>query len=108
MSALTPEGKVKREIRKVLDKYKPHLWYFMPSSRAFGTAGVPDFVCCVKGRFIGVEAKAGRGKLSPLQSAVLDSIIKADGLAFVVYEHGVDELDNVIGEFVRNSIDAES
>lgn len=108
MSANTPEGKVKKAIREILDKYKPDVWYFMPSSRAFGKAGVPDLVCCVRGIFVGIEAKAGKGRLSVLQKATLEQICAAGGYTYVVYENGVEQLDETIGEMVRNSKDAES
>lgn len=108
MSALTPEGKVKTRIKEVLDKYKPDVWYFMPRGTTFGKAGVPDFVCCVRGIFVGIEAKAGKNKLSPLQELTLEQIRVSGGDTYVVYEKGIVQLDEVIGEMVRNSKDAES
>lgn len=104
MSALTPEGKVKRKIRDVLDKYKPHLWYFMPRGTTFGMSGVPDFICCVCGVFVGVEAKAGKGKPSPLQLAVMENIRVAEGVTFVVYENDIEQLDDAINKLVKRIV----
>jgi hypothetical protein len=54
--ARTPEAIVKDAIKKVLKEY--NVWYFMPSANGFGKVGVPDFICCWKGRFLAIEAKA--------------------------------------------------
>ena len=53
---MTPEGKVKDAVKKVLKKHG--IWYFMPMQNGFGVVGVPDFICCFNGAFLGVETKA--------------------------------------------------
>lgn len=58
--AQTPEGKVKDKVRKLLKEY--HAWYFLPGNNGFGKSGVPDFVVCVGGRFVGIECKADATK----------------------------------------------
>lgn len=45
--------------------------------------GCPDILCCLGGRFVGVEVKRKGGRLRPEQAACMDSIRKAGGLAFV-------------------------
>ena len=87
---MTPEAKVKKELRKILDAYG--CYYAMPVGTGYGNSGVPDFVVCHKGRFIGVEAKAGKGKTTALQEAHLDKIREAGGDALVIYEDGLDRL----------------
>ena len=42
-------------------------YYAMPIGTGYGNSGVPDFLCCVNGRFVAVEAKALRGKATALQ-----------------------------------------
>lgn len=79
----TPEGKVKNDIKKVLDKHK--IWYFMPSANGFGKVGVPDFICCWQGRFLAIEAKAP-GKLKNTtanQERRIQEINDSMGIAFV-------------------------
>ncbi len=50
-------------------------------SRAMGLrAGTPDFVLCWKGRLVGIELKAGRGRLSPAQIEAHDAITLAGGV----------------------------
>lgn len=46
----------------------------------FMRAGIPDIICCVKGRFIGIECKDGDNSASDLQIAHGLQIKKAGGL----------------------------
>lgn len=84
---MTPEGRVKVKVRKVLKDLG--LYYFSPTTGGYGYSGVPDIVICAKGHFIAVECKAGRGKLTELQRAQLKRIKEAGGLAFVVTDKNV-------------------
>lgn len=103
MSASTPEGKVKKQIKAVLDKYKPDVWYFMPRGSSYGRSGIPDFVCCICGSFVGIEAKAGRGHPSPLQTMELEAIRVAEGFATVVYEDDIEALENSVVDLIERS-----
>ncbi len=50
-------------------------------SKAMGLkAGTPDVVMCWKGRMVGIELKAGRGRLSPAQIETHDAITLAGGV----------------------------
>lgn len=82
--ATTPEGRVKQKVRAWL---KAHgVWFFVPVSNGMGAHGIPDFICCYAGRFIGVECKAPgkRGNTSPLQDQQIEAIQHAGGIAIVV------------------------
>jgi len=48
-------------------------------------AGVPDLLCCIEGRFLGIEVKAPGGKVSALQLANIAMIEAAGGLGLVAY-----------------------
>ena len=50
----------------------------------YGTAGVPDIIACIGGRFYGFEVKTERGKPTALQEATLRKIQAAGGIAVVV------------------------
>ena len=81
---MTPEGKVKESIKRKLKALGA--WYFMPVSNGMGQVGIPDIICCYKGVFIAIEAKAP-GKKSNLtvnQKRVLIEIQNARGFAWVV------------------------
>lgn len=80
----TPEGRVKAGIKKVLDAWG--IWYFMPVSNGMGKVGVPDFICCARGLFLGIEAKAPgkRSHTTPNQQRVMSEIKDHTGHVLVV------------------------
>jgi hypothetical protein len=88
---MTPEGKIKKRIKDVLKKVGAY--YVMPYGAGYGNAGAPDFIVCVQGRFIGIEAKAGSNKATALQLHNLMEIRKAGGKSFVVNEDNIDTLE---------------
>ena len=50
----------------------------------YGTAGIPDIIACLHGRFVAFEVKTETGKLSKLQEITIQRIEKAGGKAFTV------------------------
>ncbi len=50
----------------------------------YGTAGIPDIIACIGGKFYGFEVKTERGKPTVLQEATLRKIQAAGGTAVVV------------------------
>jgi pantoate kinase len=97
---MTPEGKVKAKVKKTL--LEIGAYYAMPIGTGFGNAGVPDFLVCVRGRFIGIECKANGGKPTALQLKNLADIEAAGGLAFIIDENNVAELRNFLMESKRD------
>lgn len=51
----------------------------------YGTAGLPDIICCYKGKFIGIEVKKPEGKLTKLQEITLRDIERADGITVLAH-----------------------
>ena len=94
--ATTPEGKVKKKVVDLLKKY--NVYYFYPVTGGFGRSGVPDVVCCMDGRFLAVECKAGKNKPTPLQEAEIEKIRTAKGHAFVINETNLDLLETYLKE----------
>ena len=80
--ASTPEGKVKDKIKKILKAH--NIYYAMPHGSGFGNAGVPDFLCCVQGEFLAVEAKANGNKPTELQLKNMKEIRDSGGMAVVI------------------------
>lgn len=89
---MTPEGKVKQCVKKILDCYKPGCWYFMPSARAYGQAGVPDFIGVFHHRMFAIETKAGNNKPTPLQVLQMQKIETAGGTVFTIRENTVYQI----------------
>lgn len=87
----TPESKVKNKIKDVLTKY--NVYYAMPIGTMYGNSGVPDFLCCIQGHFLAIEAKAGKGKTTALQDKNLHLVEKAGGTSLVIREDTLDLLE---------------
>jgi hypothetical protein len=92
--ASTPESRIKEMVRQLLVLHDAY--YFMPVSNGMGRHGVPDFMVCAYGRLIGIETKAGKKLPTDLQMSNLRQIDKAGGIALVINEHNLQELDGVL------------
>jgi len=90
----TPESKVKKKVKEVLKNLGAY--YVMPVTSGYGNSGVPDFLVCYQGKFIGLECKAGKGKVTALQQRNLDQIDLAGGWSFVINEENVEQLNNLV------------
>lgn len=105
MSARTPEGKVKDEVRKIFqninDKWPGRLWYCMPMGQMYGKRGVPDFLVCLNGKFVAIETKAKGGKLSAMQKFELRKIAEANGYNLVVYPYNLGLLSRMLHELAE-------
>jgi hypothetical protein len=92
---MTPEGRVKNDIKKYLeaigfqraggpipDTYS-HRWYYMPIQNGMGVSGIPDFICCDNGVFLGIEAKAPKKRPTDNQVERHKEIASARGVVIV-------------------------
>ena len=50
----------------------------------YGTAGLPDIICCYRGRFLAFEVKVPGNKLTKLQEIMITKIEAAKGKAYKV------------------------
>ena len=92
--ARTPEGKVKDKVVAILKR--EGVYYFFPATHGMGRSGVPDIICCVAGRFLAIECKAGKGKTTALQDREIDAIRTAGGWAIVINEENLAEVEATI------------
>ncbi len=60
----------------------------------YGTAGIPDIIACIDGRFYAFEVKTPNVKATKLQDATIRKILACGGTASVV--RSVDEVRAVI------------
>ena len=97
----TPEKKVKRKVMAQLKAMKAYT--VTPMTGGFGNSGVPDVLCCYKGRFVGIECKANGGKATALQIHNLNSIEIAGGIALLINESNVDNLTDMIEERINGT-----
>ena len=69
----------------------------------YSTAGIPDIIACVEGRFFAFEVKTAVSKATLLQEATIRKILAAGGTAAVV--RSVDEVRAILtshGMALRN------
>jgi Holliday junction resolvase len=88
--ALTPEAKVKKKVKEILDQMG--VYHFSPMQNGMGRAGIPDIIGCLEGQFLGIECKAGKGTTTALQERELTRIQNAGGYALVVNEENINQL----------------
>ena len=90
----TPESLVKKKIHALLKAHGAyHVNYIGGVSANNGT---PDILACLNGRFIGIEAKAGKNKPTDLQTLNLKRIDEAGGLALVINEENLNQLEFIL------------
>jgi len=93
--AMTPEAKVKKKVVALLKQHKAYFFY--PVTGGYGRSGVPDIIACHDGKFIGIECKAGKNKPTALQEKNLRDIEKAGGIALIINEDNLDEVEKYLG-----------
>lgn len=92
--ATTPEAKVKAKIKAILKAH--NIYYAMPIGTGYGNSGVPDFLCCVNGKFLAIEAKAGKGTTTALQDKNIKQITESGGVALVINETNLADIETHI------------
>jgi len=83
------ESVIQKHILQYLKQLGAHTIKTISNSRS----GEPDIIACYNGRFIGLEVKAEKGRVTPLQLAKLRSIKSAGGIAAVV--RSVEDVDSL-------------
>ena len=92
--AATPESKVKARIHAALKAADAYAVNYIGGQ--YATSGTPDILACIDGRFVGIEAKAGRGKPTALQLRALALIDAAGGLALIINETNLELLQEAL------------
>lgn len=80
---MTPEGRIKNKIKKLLAEYGTNIYVFMPVPGGYGKRTV-DYLGCIHGVFFAIEAKKPGGRATALQDAALEDIRAAGGIGLVV------------------------
>ena len=89
---MTPEGKVKEKVKKLLDPRRPQLYYDMPVPSGYGKSTL-DFIGCYYGRFFAVETKRSGKELTSRQEGTRDDMRAAGGVVFeIIGDSGLDAL----------------
>ena len=87
-------------VKNILQYLKtlPECFAWKEHGGLYGTAGIPDIIACVGGKFYGFEVKTERGKTTALQEATIGKINAAGGTALVV--RSVEDVKKVLEESV--------
>lgn len=101
---MTPEGKIKAKVNKLLDEYKSSVYRFMPVPSGYGPSSL-DYIICLAGAFIAIETKAPGGKLTDRQKKIIADIQRGGGVAVVVDDGhkymSINELREILEEAVH-------
>lgn len=84
---MNEEADVKREIKKVLNRYRLHWW--MPGASQFGTSGTHDFCIIQCGLLWTVEAKFGYNPPSENQVTFAQNVQRNGGLSLCIKEDNI-------------------
>lgn len=93
------ESDIVKSIMKYL-KTVPRCFAWKEHGGMYGTAGIPDIIACIDGRFFAFEVKTEVGKPTKLQEATIRKIRAAGGTALVV--RSVEEVKSAIGGITAN------
>ena len=86
----------KEIVSKILRYLKtvPKCFAWKEHGGIYGTAGIPDIIACIDGKFYAFEVKTPVGKAIKLQEVTIRKILACGGTASVV--RSVDEVRAVI------------
>jgi hypothetical protein len=91
------EAKLQGKVIRYLKAFPPEdVWFFKAADKH--TAGVPDLVLCVRGRFVGIELKVDGNTTSDLQELTLEKIDKAGGQVYVAYS--IKDVKQIMGKLL--------
>ena len=88
------EREIVTAIKKYLASLGSDVFFWKEHGSVYGTNGVPDIICCYKGRFLGLECKLPGGRLTELQKRAIKKINRAGGVACRV--ESVEDVKRVI------------
>ncbi|MEI3008020.1 MAG: VRR-NUC domain-containing protein [Ruminococcus bicirculans (ex Wegman et al. 2014)] len=79
---------------KVLRRWAATFSFGRSTASPIRLSGIPDVICCYKGRFLGLECKLPGGRLTELQKRAIEKINRAGGVACRV--ESVEDVKRVI------------
>jgi len=92
-----PEGKLVKAAKRLIESRGGRCFNIHGGDNPFQEVGIPDLLCCYRGRFIGPEGKQEGESPSPKQLEIIGQIHGAGGIAFAF--HSLDQvravLDNI-------------
>ena len=78
------------------------IYFFKFFANGFTKSGLSDIYACIKGKFVGIEVKAEKGKPSPLQIYNKNQIEKSGSIAYILYPKDLEENKKDIKKMLDN------
>jgi hypothetical protein len=89
------EESVKDKIKQILETKL--VWYCMPPANGYGKSGNFDFIVCVEGAFLGIEAKRDeKEKPTRLQTENAVKVAGAYGVGLLIHKDNIHTLGPTI------------
>lgn len=98
-------NKLERDVKRGIKVYLASIgaYQFMPVQTGYGARSL-DILCCIRGRFVGIECKrSGVMTPRPHQALAMAEINKAGGLAFIT--DSVERAREMIEQHVLGAYD---
>lgn len=86
-----PEGKLVAKLQKRIVAEGGTCFKIHGGDNPFQAVGIPDLLCCIRGRFVGIETKLPGEPLSKMQRIALHEIFVSGGVAAVIETVGQGE-----------------
>lgn len=88
----TQEQILKKRIKSYIESIGGY--WILVQGGAFSKPGDPDIVACIKGRFVGIEAKTSDGKIREIQKVRAEQIVRSGGLH--VFARSVEDVRDIL------------
>lgn len=95
---MTPEGKVKDRVKKILKELYRDVYIYMPVAIGYGRRAAPDFFVVIEGMMFGIETKANGNTPTELQEREMRALRRAGACVLVINEDNVESLPNLISD----------
>lgn len=93
------EKVIENKIKTALTSLGINCWFFKHAASAAMKVGIPDIICCIKGRFVGIEVKQEDGIQSDAQKVTCKNIQEAGGEYWIVWSY--EDFVEQFNEFAR-------
>lgn len=93
-------GQAENSITKKIKDYlgsRQH-WLVKYFANCYTKCGVPDILACVNGRFVGIEVKTDKNKMSKIQEYQAEKIKESGGYHFCVKPSNFEDFKKAIEE----------
>jgi hypothetical protein len=100
MTERIPESWTKKEIKKVFKVVTGIDKPYMPPATGMGRGGAADFIECINGHYIAVEAKASDGEQTALQKEFEKKIKAQGGVYVLVFPQSFKQLRSVLASLI--------